>query len=65
MSNNDFFPQWLDEHKELGDAMRFNLMPVDAMPMADVSGVVAFLCSDEAKWITGSTVQCDAGFMLK
>jgi enoyl-[acyl-carrier-protein] reductase (NADH) len=26
---------------------------------------VAFLCSDEAKWITGSTVQCDAGFMLK
>jgi enoyl-[acyl-carrier-protein] reductase (NADH) len=45
--------------------MRFNLMPVDAMPMADVSGVVAFLCSDEAKWITGSTVQCDAGFMLK
>jgi SDR family mycofactocin-dependent oxidoreductase len=65
MSNNDFFPQWLDEHKELGDAMRFNLMPVDAMPMADVSGVVAFLCSVEAKWITGSTVQCDAGFMLK
>jgi NAD(P)-dependent dehydrogenase (short-subunit alcohol dehydrogenase family) len=65
MSNNDFFPKWLDEHKELGDAMRFNLMPVDAMPMADVSGVVAFLCSDDAKWITGSTVQCDAGFMLK
>jgi SDR family mycofactocin-dependent oxidoreductase len=65
MSNNDFFPKWLDEHKELGDAMRFNLMPVDAMPMADVSGVVAFLCSDEAKWITGSTVQCDAGLMLK
>jgi len=27
--------------------------------------VVAFLCSDEAKWITGSTVQIDAGFLLK
>src|SRR4051794_4792357 len=65
MSNNDYFPQWLDEHKELGNAMRFNLMPVDAMPMGDVSAVVAFLCSDEAKWITGSTVQIDAGFMLK
>lgn len=65
MSNNDFFPQWLDEHKELGDAMRYNLMPVDAMPMADVSAVVAFLCSDDAKWMTGSTVQVDAGFMLK
>jgi SDR family mycofactocin-dependent oxidoreductase len=65
MSNNDFFPKWLDEHEELGNAMRFNLMPVDAMPMSDVSGVVAFLCSDEAKWITGSTVQIDAGFLLK
>ncbi|HEV7471630.1 MAG TPA: mycofactocin-coupled SDR family oxidoreductase [Pseudonocardia sp.] len=65
MSNNDFFPKWLDEHEELGNAMRFNLMPVDSMPMGDVSGVVAFLCSDEAKWITGSTVQIDAGFMLK
>jgi len=65
MSNNDFFPKWLDDHEELGNAMRFNLMPVDAMPMADVSAVVAFLCSDEAKWITGSTVQVDAGFMLK
>jgi SDR family mycofactocin-dependent oxidoreductase len=65
MSNNEFFPKWLDEHEELGNAMRFNLMPVDAMPMSDVSGVVAFLCSDEAKWITGSTVQIDAGFMLK
>jgi SDR family mycofactocin-dependent oxidoreductase len=65
MSNNDYFPQWLDEHEELGNAMRFNLMPVDSMPMADVSAVVAFLCSDDAKWITGSTVQVDAGFMLK
>jgi SDR family mycofactocin-dependent oxidoreductase len=65
MSNNDFFPAWLDEHKELGDAMRFNLMPVDAMPMADVSDVVAFLCSDAAKWITGTTLPIDAGFLLK
>jgi SDR family mycofactocin-dependent oxidoreductase len=65
MSNNDFFPRWLDEHKELGDAMRFNLMPVDAMPMRDVSEVVAFLVSDAGKWITGTTQQVDAGFMLK
>jgi NAD(P)-dependent dehydrogenase (short-subunit alcohol dehydrogenase family) len=65
MSNNDFFPAWLDEHKELGDAMRFNLMPVDAMPMADVSDMVAFRCSDAAKWITGTTLPIDAGFLLK
>jgi SDR family mycofactocin-dependent oxidoreductase len=65
MSNNDFFPGWLDEHKELGDAMRFNLMPVDAMPMCDVSEVVAFLCSDSSKWITGVALPVDAGFLLK
>jgi enoyl-[acyl-carrier-protein] reductase (NADH) len=40
-------------------------MPVDAMPMRDVSDVVAFLVSDAGKWVTGTTMQVDAGFMLK
>ncbi len=65
MSNNDYFPAWLDEHKELGDAMRANLMPVDSLPMADVSAVIAWLVSDEAKWITGVSLPVDAGFLLK
>ncbi len=65
MSNNDFFPTWLDANPELGDAMRGNLMPVDAMPMADVSDVVAFLCSDASKWITGVALPVDAGFLLR
>lgn len=65
MSNNDFFPAWLGENKELGDAMRGNLMPVDAMPMDDVSAVVAWLCSEESKWVTGVTLPVDAGFLLK
>ena len=55
----------MTEHEELGNAMRFDPMPVEMLPMADVSGVVAFLCSDDSKWITGSTVQIDAGFLLK
>lgn len=65
MSNNDFFPAWLEENTELGDAMRGKLMPVDAMAMTDVSDVVAFLCSDASKWITGVTLPVDAGFLLK
>lgn len=65
MSNNDFFPRWMEQNPELADGMRGNLMPVDALPMADVSDVVAFLCSDAAKWITGSTLGVDAGFLLK
>ena len=47
MSNDNFFPAWLTEHEELGDAMWFNLMPVDALAEADdVSELVAFLCSE-------------------
>lgn len=65
MSNNDFFPAWLEANPELGDAMRGNLMPVDAMPMADVSSVITWLVSDEAKWVTGVTLPVDAGFLLK
>jgi NAD(P)-dependent dehydrogenase (short-subunit alcohol dehydrogenase family) len=28
----------------------------------DVAGVVAFLASDEARWITGHTLPIDGGF---
>ncbi len=65
MSNNEFFGTWLEEHQELGDAMRGNMMPVDSIPMEDVSAVIAWLVSDEAKWITGAALPVDAGFMLK
>jgi len=65
MSNNEFFGTWLEENRELGDAMRGNLMPVDSMPMQDVSDVVAWLVSDDAKWVTGAALPVDAGFLLK
>ncbi|MFG1636413.1 SDR family oxidoreductase [Pseudonocardia alni] len=57
-------PQWLTEYEGLGNAMRFNLMPGDALAEADVSEVIAFLCSDAGKRITGTTVPVDAGFLL-
>src|SRR6202007_1973949 len=31
----------------------------------DISGVVAFLASDDARWITGDTVRVDGGSKLK
>ena len=65
MSNNDFFPTWMTENPALGDGMRGNLMPIEALPESDVSDVVAFLCSDAAKWMTGGTIGVDAGFLLK
>ncbi len=65
MSNNDFFPGWMQANPMLADGMRGNLMPVDALPMQDVSAVIAWLVSDEGRWITGHTLGVDAGFLLK
>jgi len=65
MSTNDFFGTWLEQHEYLSEPMRGNMMPVGSLPMADISAVVAWLVSDEAKWVTGVTLPIDAGFLLK
>jgi NAD(P)-dependent dehydrogenase (short-subunit alcohol dehydrogenase family) len=69
MSNNGFGGTWLEEIRELGDAMRGNLMPVEPMPMPmpmqDIPHVVAWLVSDEAKRVTSKAVPVHAGFELK
>ena len=43
-----------------------NFNPVPGMPTPeDVAGVVAFLASDEARWITGHTVPVDGGYVAR
>jgi 3-oxoacyl-[acyl-carrier protein] reductase len=32
---------------------------------SDISGAVAYLCSDDANWITGTTLTIDGGFSAK
>ena len=50
----------------LPDAMRRLLetqTPIPGMPTPeDVAAVVAFLASDDARWITGHTLPIDGGF---
>jgi 3-oxoacyl-[acyl-carrier protein] reductase len=31
----------------------------------DISGAVAYLCSDDAKWITGTVITVDGGMSAK
>jgi NAD(P)-dependent dehydrogenase (short-subunit alcohol dehydrogenase family) len=38
---------------------------VELLQPSDISDAVAFLVSDQAKWITGTEVKVDAGFTLK
>lgn len=42
-----------------------NLLDVQLLEPEDISDAVAFLVSDQAKWITGTEIRVDAGFSLK
>jgi len=46
-------------------AMVANLMPVDLVQPRDISNAIAFLVSDEGRYITGVTLPVDAGFTAK
>ncbi|MCW2936675.1 MAG: putative dehydrogenase [Actinomycetia bacterium] len=45
-------------------AMR-NAMPVQILQPSDISYAIAFLVSDQAKWITGVSPPVDAGFSVR
>jgi NAD(P)-dependent dehydrogenase (short-subunit alcohol dehydrogenase family) len=40
-------------------------MPIPFIDPSDVSNLVSFLASDEARYITGMNIRVDAGAMLK
>jgi SDR family mycofactocin-dependent oxidoreductase len=65
MSNNEWFGNWINEHEDLAQPMRGNRMPVDVVQPEDVSKMVAFLVSDDARYVTGTEARVDAGFMIK
>jgi NAD(P)-dependent dehydrogenase (short-subunit alcohol dehydrogenase family) len=42
-----------------------NLMPVPMVEPEDISAAVAYLCSDEGRYVTGVMLPVDAGFSVK
>jgi len=46
-------------------ATQMNLMPVPWLEDFDISNAIIFLCSDEARYITGVTLPVDAGVLVK
>jgi NAD(P)-dependent dehydrogenase (short-subunit alcohol dehydrogenase family) len=42
-----------------------NLLPVQMVDVSDVSAAVAWLISDEARYVTGINLPVDAGFTAK
>ena len=64
MVTNDAMQEFLRNLPELGNAMS-NLMPVGLVESSDISNAIAWLVSDEARYVTGVTLPVDAGFAVK
>jgi SDR family mycofactocin-dependent oxidoreductase len=67
MINNEFTRQWLaDLVAESGAATGMgNALPVQIMQPDDIADAVAWLVSDQARYITGVTLPVDAGCVNK
>jgi len=63
MVENDAVASYMESRSELGDLMA-NLMPAGPIEPSDVSDAVAFLCSDRSRYVTGTVLPVDAGFLL-
>jgi SDR family mycofactocin-dependent oxidoreductase len=64
MVNNDVMQKWLSENPDAA-AMLGNLLPVPMIEAIDISNAIAWLVSDDARYVTGVTLPVDAGFTAK
>jgi SDR family mycofactocin-dependent oxidoreductase len=66
MINNEFVRRWLSGLAESGSAQNLgNALPVGVLQPEDVANAVAWLVSDQARYITGITLPVDAGYLNK
>jgi SDR family mycofactocin-dependent oxidoreductase len=67
MINNEFTRGWLAQMAAATDTpgAMGNAMPVEVLQPEDIANAVAWLVSDQAKYITGVTLPVDAGFLNK
>lgn len=61
---NDAMQAFLAANPGMGAAMQ-NLLPVPMIEALDVSNAIAWLVSDDARYITGVTLPVDAGFLAR
>lgn len=64
MAVNPAMSEFLENYPE-GGAHLQNPMPVEMLEPEDISAAIAYLVSDEAKYVTGVTFPVDAGFCNK
>jgi NAD(P)-dependent dehydrogenase (short-subunit alcohol dehydrogenase family) len=60
MANDGDVSLIIEHVPELANALT-NAMPVEAVEATDVANAVAWLASDEARYVTGTVIPVDAG----
>ncbi|MGQ0576542.1 MAG: mycofactocin-coupled SDR family oxidoreductase [Pseudonocardia sp.] len=65
MIDNEALMTFLAPRRDMARALGKNLMPVQAVEPADVSHAIAWLVSDEGRYVTGVTLPVDAGFAIR
>jgi SDR family mycofactocin-dependent oxidoreductase len=67
MINNEFTREWLAglAAASVNPAAMANPMPVETLSPEDIANAVAWLVSDQARYITGVTLPVDAGYLNK
>jgi SDR family mycofactocin-dependent oxidoreductase len=61
---NESFARFVEEFPDAATAMQ-NALPVELVEPEDIANAAAWLCSDEARYITGVTLPVDAGFTVR
>jgi SDR family mycofactocin-dependent oxidoreductase len=64
MIQNEVIQRLLNESPDLIGATE-NLLPVDLVEPDDISSAVLWLCSDEARYVTGLALPVDGGLLIK
>jgi len=64
MIQNELVERYLEGHPELLDLMA-NALPVPAVEPRDISNGILYLVSDAGRYVTGTTLPVDAGFLVR
>ena len=65
MIENEPLAEYFAANPNVGAALAANLLPIDMVQPLDISNAIAWLVSDEARYVTGVTLPVDAGFGAK
>jgi SDR family mycofactocin-dependent oxidoreductase len=61
---NDMWAKILEQNPGASEGWK-NAMPVELIEPEDVSNAIVWLCSEEARYVTGIQLPVDAGFLLR